>query len=265
MLRTLKIAILALSALVPSMAGASPLTAKFTETVQPDPELTTFLRSLVDIAQMGIRTKADVYAVLDKLIAPDVRGFTRGLDPFEQWSEVEISAPEREAGVDLLTAWMVEQGDIPEGVSALPDYREDLLELIVTLIANPAKPLGRMPEMGNAVCSPARYEFDTRQALEFAQANNTDGYGIVFFSRQLDLHAAPDAETPVSLQLEQRTLLVTEYQSGQSENWVKVLASDGITGWAEHQADYEGLSQQHLCFRKVDGQYKIVGFYSYGL
>lgn len=251
--------------MLPSMAGASPLATSYAEIVDPDPELTRFLRELVETAQGGLGTQSRAYAVLDAIIAPSVRGFTRGLDPFEPWVEVDTSGPEMDSGIDLLTSKMIEQGDLPEDISILPDYRQDFLQLLVALVASPQKPLGRMPEMGNAVCSPARYDVDVSKALAFAKANDTDGYGIYIFPRELDLHAEPQNGTPVTATIAPLTLLVTDYQADQPDGWVKVIASEGTVGWAHDLGDYEGLSQQHLCFDKVDSGYKIVGFYSYGL
>ena len=262
----IRIAVLLLAPLMlPSLAGALPLATSYAEIVDPDPELTKFLRQLVDTARAGMGTQSRAYALLDAMIAPKVRGFTRGLDPFEPWMEVDTSSLELGGGIDLLTSRMIEQGELPEDTSVLPDYRQDFLQLLAALVANPHKPLGRMPEMGNAVCSPARYNVDTSKARAFAEANDTDGYGIYIFPRELELHAEPQDSTPVTATIAPLTLLVTDYQSNQPDGWIKVIASEGTVGWAQDLGDYEGLSQQHLCFDKVDSEYKIVGFYSYGL
>src|SRR5690606_14914977 len=103
----------------------------------------------------------------------------------------------------------------------------------------PQKPLGRMPETGNAVCSPARYDVDTSKALAFAQANDTDGHSIFIFPRALELHAAPKDGTLVTGTVAPLTLLVTDYQADQPDGWVKVIASDGTVGWTEDRGDYE--------------------------
>lgn len=251
--------------MLPLTASALPLAASYAEVVDPDPELTRFLRELVKTAQSETGAQRKAYARLDAMIAPTVRGFTRGLDPFEPWTEVDTSGSERTSGVDLLTSRMIEQGDLPEGSSVLTDYRPDFLELLVALVANPQKPLGRMPEMGNAVCSPARYDVDANKALAFAEANGTDGYGIYFFPRRVELQAEPKDSAPVTATIAPLTLLVPDSQADQPDGWARVITSDGVAGWTRDPSDYEGLSQQHLCFDKVDGNYRIVGFYSYGL
>lgn len=248
-----------------SIATASPLVASYANPVEPTPELTAFLQSLVASAQEGIGSQSRAYAVLDDMIAPNVRGFQRGLDPFEPWSEIDLTDPDRGSGLDLLTAWMVEQGDIVDGATDLPDYRQDFLELLVRIIADPNEPLGLMPGMGDAVCSPAQYDVDADEALAFAQAQDTDGYGIYIFPRLLDLYENPTSIKPAIARVSPRTLLTSIYEADQPDGWIKVVASDGTTGWAEDRGDYEGLSQQHLCFGEVDGKYMITAFFSYGL
>lgn len=256
---------LLLAGLMPAVAGASPLVAEYADPVQSTPELTAFLRTVVAAAGEGIGIRTEAYSVLDDMIAPKIRGFTRGLDPFEPWAEIDLDEPDRGSGVELLTSWMVEQGDIVVGASDLPDYRQDLLELLVRLIADPDEPLGRMPGMGEAVCSPARYGFNSDDALAFAQAHDADGSAIRFYPRELSLRESPDIDTPTLAVAAPRTLLVSVDAVDQGEGWLKVVMSDGTTGWTEDQGDYRRLSQQHLCFAEVDGRYMITGFYSYGL
>lgn len=243
---------------------AAPLTAKFVDTVTPYAELTAFLQSLVQTAQEGIGTQSRAYAVLDTMIADTVVGFGRGLDPLEPWRRIDVSGEDL-TGVDLLTAHLVERGDLPGDGTPLPDYRQNLLELLVALVGNPTEPLGTMPELEGAVCSPARYGFNAKATLKFAQAHETDAYGIYLFPRSVELRDNPDVTAPVMAKLAPYTLFVTDYQADQPDGWTKLVASDGVSGWSQDQGDYEGLSQQHLCFGKVDGAYKITGFFTYGL
>ena len=251
-------------ALFAPQAKAAPLVALFADVVEPDAALTEFLGTLVQTARAGLTNESSNYSVLDSMIAPDLQGFSRGLDPLEAWRKLDLSS-DSESGVALLTTHMVEMGDLPEGATNLPDYRQDMLEILVALIANPAEPLGTLPETGDAICSPARYAFDAKATAAFAAAHDTDAYSISIYPRDLALYAEPSAAAPVSATLSARTLLLSEYVAGQPDDWTKVITSDGQTGWVEDTTDREGLSQQHLCFDKVDGAYKIVAFYSYGL
>lgn len=246
-------------------AQAAPLTGGFVDVVQPDQDLTEFLRTLVETAQAGIGTQSRAYAVLDGMIAESVQGFSRGLDPLEKWRKVDTSDPDRGTGVDLLTDSMVEMAELPADATEIPDYRQDFLQLLVSLVGNPDEPLGTMPEMGGAVCSPARYGFDTKAAQKFAEANDTDGGGIQMYATAVELREQPDAATPVVSELPAWTLLISDYDADGPDSWSKVATSDGTTGWMQDRDDYLRLSQQHLCFDKVDGAYKIVGFYTYGL
>lgn len=244
---------------------AAPLRAEFADVVTPDAELKAFLQTLVDTAQSGIGTQSRAYAVLDTMTADTVRGFTRGLDPLEQWTALEPARMEGESGVELLTNHMVEMGELPADASEIPDYRQSFLELLVALLSNPDEPLGIMAEMGDAVCSPARLAFNAKATAKFVAAHDTDASGIYLYPREISLRDTPESGAAVTGTIAPYTLLVSDYQADQPDAWIKLIASDGLTGWTEARDDYQDLSQQHLCFGKVDGQYKIVGFYSYGL
>jgi len=248
-----------ISALVAPASLAAPLRVTYADVVKPDPELVTFLQALTSAAQ------SKNYAAIDAMIASDLKGFSRGLDPLEKWRSIDLAAQANSSGLDALTGNMVEMGDLPDDAPRHVDYRESFVELLVALVANPREPFGKMPEMGKAACSPARYEFNAKAAAQFAATHNTDAYGLYLFPLDLQLRAKPEAATTVIATIPSHTLVVTDYQDNQPDNWSKVITSDGTTGWIEDHGDYEGLSQQHLCFSRVGGAYKIVGFYSYGL
>lgn len=250
--------------LLASGASAAPLQATYVNVVTPDTQLQSFLHTLAQTAKNSIGAEASAYAAIDAMIAPTLGGYSKGLDPFEEWQAIDPAGPDDPHGLYLLTNSMVEMGELPEG-QVPPDYRPDFLALLLALIANPEAPLGTMKEMPGAICSPARYDIDIDAASTFAAANNTDGYGLYIYPRELELHAKPQAGTPVTAKVAPRTLVATDYQDNQPDNWTKIKTSEGATGWIEDRGDYEGLSQQHLCFGKVDGTYKIVGFFTYGL
>lgn len=259
MKQCLAASLILISAFATPAASAAPLRVTYADVVQPDADLVSFLQTLTAAAQ------SKNYAVVDTMIAPDLKGFSRGLDPLEKWQAIDLAAQTNASGLEALTSNMVEMGDLPENTPSHIDYRQSFLELLVALVANPDEPLGKMPEIGKAICSPARYQFDAKAAAQFASANNTDAYGLYLFPSDLQLHAKPEAGTPVIARIPSRTLIATDYQDNQPDNWTKVMTSDGSTGWIEDHGNYEGLSQQHLCFDRVGGEYKIVGFYAYGL
>lgn len=237
---------------------AAPLGVDFIDTVQPDPLLISFLQVMVKAAQ------ARDFAALDGMFADDIEGYSRSLDPTDPWRKLDLSDRDERSGVDLLTGYMVEMGDLPEGGSPV-DYRGDLADVLVGLVTNPAEPLGTMAAMGDAVCSPARLGFDAGAVRNFAAEHEAAGGSVAFYPSAVTLHETPDAGAPVSATLAPRTLLIANYQQGQPDGWSMVFASDGTSGWMADRSDNERLSQQHVCFDEVDGDYRIVGFYSYGL
>jgi hypothetical protein len=251
------------AACLSTQVAAAPLATQFVDTVTPDAELTAFLVNLVETAQRGLRGDDAAYRALDGLVAPDIRGFSRGLDPLEPWRTVDLSDATA-AGVDLLTSNMVEMGELPQG-SPIPDYRPRLLELLVSLVANPHEPLGTMAGVDAVACSPARLGVDVAAATSFAKAHDTDGSAIYFYPTDLALYDAPDAGKPAIGTLAAGTLLLTDYEAERKDGWDKVVSSDGRSGWSEDRSDYLALSQQHLCFGKVGGTFKITAFYTYGL
>ena len=159
---------------------------------------------------------------------------------------------------------MVETGDLPQG-SPIPDYRPRFLELLVSLVANPDEPLGTMPEVDAVACSPARLGVDAAAARRFVKEHDTEGSAIYFYPTDLALYDTPDADKPAIGSAAARTLLLTDYKAERRDGWDKVVTSDGVAGWSEDRSDYLALSQQHLCFGKVDGALKITAFYTYGL
>jgi hypothetical protein len=94
-----------------------------------------------------------------------------------------------------------------------------------------------MPEMGNAICSPARYEFNAKAAAQFAAAHNTDAYGLYLFPTELQLRAKPEPGIPIIATIPSHTLIATDYQDNQPETWTKVITSDGTSGWIEDHGD----------------------------
>lgn len=259
MKQCLAASLMLISTLAAPAALAAPLQVTYADVVKPDAELVSFLKGLTSAAQ------SKDYAAVDAMIAPDLKGFSRGLDPLEKWQAIDLAAQANASGLEALTSNMVEMDDLPENAPNHIDYRENLLELLVALVANPDEPLGKMPEMDKAICSPARYRFDAKAVAQFAASHNTNAYGLYLFSTDLQLRAKPEPGTLVIATIPSHTLVVTDYQDNQPETWTKVITSDGTTGWIEHHGDYQGLSQQHLCFGRIGGEYKIVGFYSYGL
>jgi hypothetical protein len=266
MTKLIKRAVLTIAlALLATGAQAEPLRASYADVVTPDAELVAFLTTLAQTAKAGLLPRADAaatYAALDAMFAPILTGFGRGLDPLASWGKYSKPVPGNFAE---LASNMIEQGDLPEG-APLPNIRPDMLQLLLALIANADEPLGTMKATGEAICSPAAYAFDAKTAAALATATDGDGYGLRIMHREITLRAEPKASSPVVATLAPLTVLGSIYVDGQPEGWTQYATSDGAKGWLEDRlAEADGLSQQHVCFAKVDSAYKLVSFYTYGL
>lgn len=250
--------------LVAPVASAAPLRALYANVVAPDAGLLATVAALDAATKAGLAAKSAAerqaaYDQIDALIGPDLRGFRRGLDPLQRWTAL----PREDGGLAELANRLVEQGDVPEG-GPLPDPRPQLLQQLRDLLQS-KQPLGRLPQMRGAVCLPARFGIDERKVAMFAAAHEADAAALRFFAVPTLLRAEPRLDAPPIAGVPAQTLLAYEAQAEQPKGWSRYWTSDGFKGWAVDGPEAFGLSQQHLCFAERQGQYRIVGYFTYGL
>ena len=247
-----------------SAAPAAPLRAVYAGVVAPEPELLTTLDALRAAIDAGLKAKHEAdreaaYTAVAAFIGTDLRGFNRGLDPLARWSRL----PPQQGGLAELATQLVEQGDLPEGAPP-PDLRPRLLEQMRDIL-QPNAPFGRLPEYRSAVCLPARYAFDTHKVGLFAAAHDADAHALRLHPSPVQLRAEPRPDAAITAAVPARTLLAFEYDKDQPNGWGRYWLSDGRRGWLPDRPDATGLSQQHLCFTRQDGAYRIAGYFTYGL
>ena len=61
------------------------------------------------------------------------------------------------------------------------------------------------------------------------------------------------------------SLVMFDYRPGLPEGWSYYESAGGIKGYTRGEGDGLGLSQNHLCFAKVEGKYRITAVFGYGL
>jgi hypothetical protein len=247
-----------------SAAPAAPLRAVYAGVVAPEPELLTTINGLRAAIDAGLKAKHEAdreaaYTAVAAFIGTDLRGFSRGLDPLARWNRLEP----QEGGLAELVNQLVEQGDLPEGAPA-PDLRPQLLQQMHDILRRDV-PLGRLPEYRSAVCLPARYAFDSHKVGLFAAAHDADAHALRLHPTSVQLRAEPRPDAAITAAIPARTLLAVEYEKGQPDGWGRYWLSDGRRGWLPDRPDATGLSQQHLCFARQDGAYRITGYFTYGL
>jgi hypothetical protein len=253
--RTLFLTILA--ALVPNVAAGDPLTVRFHDVVQPDGKLEAFVAHL---KQLDPQTTALRHKAVNALFAERVKTFRRSLDPFQPWSRTaDISSDYLKAAADLI----VEQGEPEEG-KPTPDYRPDALKQIIQQVSD-GQPFGVLKEVPGAICAPAEYTLDRKAARTFAKKFELDAYSLRFFSQEKFLYARPNLKSDLVATVPPYTLMVFAYDPKAREPWSLYESSGGEKGYVTDDKPVLGLSQHHVCFGKVKGEYRIVALFGYGL
>lgn len=254
MKRLLLLAICAWTAFSAVATADEKLVVGFKNTVQADAELDAFV---ADLRRAIMSAKAPDYTVLDTFFAPRVDVFQRGLDPLQPWKPAE---PITQSPLTRLADILVEQEPLPEG-QPVPDYRDDALRVVLGIIG-PKAPFGSMKEVPGAVCTPAEYDFDRRAALAFARKFELDTYSLRFFDQIVYLLAAPGAKKGNYISANE--LVMFNHDPLAPPGWSRYETADGISGYTGERDDMHVLAQNHLCFAKVKGEYRITAVFGYG-
>ncbi|MDO6965174.1 hypothetical protein [Rhizobium alvei] len=241
-------------------AHADSVTVGFRNPVTPDAELQTFL---ADLRSVLSKPGEDSYAQLQAMLAPEVRTFQRSLDPLQAWKESDPIEDGGEAALSGMIDVLVEQGELPEGV-AQPDYRPDLLRQLESMVV-PGTVMGTIKGLPKTICSPAAYSFDYKQVIEFAKAMDDSPGSLRFFTHDVDLRQGPAPKAQIAGRVPANTLMSFIYDANAPEGWSLNQASNGVKGYLEDGDDMQSLSQNHVCFGKVGGEYRIVAIFGYGL
>lgn len=224
--------------------------------VKPDAALTIF----IDKLRGTLSSKKLDYAAIDGLFAPKVKTFQRSLDPLQPWKKTEdIRAHYLAGAADLV----VEQGELPEGAK-LPDYRPEAARQILSFLDGGT--FGTLKQVPKMVCAPAAWKFDAKAVTAFGAAHDSDAYSLRFFASDLDLRAKPKANAASVGTVPAGALLAREYDKDAPEAWELMSGSNGVKGYRRiADAQELWLSQMHVCFGKVKGDYKITAIFAYGL
>jgi len=246
---------LALGLMAPSLAHPASLMVTDGDTVQPDPELRATVAALRAVAATG--KKANIKKV-EGFFAPKVKTFQRSLDPFQPWNSTSVLTGKYLGGVADV---MVEQGELAAGMS-VPDYRVVAMEQMAAMLKDAT--FGSLPEVPGAVCAPAAYKVDRKTALAFAKRFELDAYSLQFFGEDIVLDERPGSAA-AEISVPPRTLMMSDYHPEAPEGWSFYETVEGIKGYMKNGPEAFGLSQNHICFSKVKGKYRISAVFGYGL
>lgn len=244
-----------LAAVLPDTSFAAESTVTYANVVKPSLDLRKTIAKLRGLAAAG--SKVNIKRV-EAYFAPRTSTFTRGLDPFQPWKRGKTLTHDFLEGAANA---MVEQGEFEAGLT-VPDYRLSAMKLISSLTPEDAT-FGSLPEAPGAVCSPAAYRVDRHAALAFAKRFDLDAYSLRFFAGKVFLANAPGSRHGKFVAA--NTLIVFDYVPGVPKGWSHAETAGGAKGYMEDRNDMLELSQSHVCFAKVKGNYRITAIFGYGL
>ncbi|MGV3551068.1 hypothetical protein [Rhizobium sp.] len=239
----------------PAMVRAAELKVAYADVVQPDAGLLKSVSQLRTLAAPG--SKKNI-AKVEAFFAPEVKVFSRSLDPFQPWHPIDSLKGKY---LDGVANAIVEQGEYEPDRPA-PDYRLDAMKQIAGLISADAT-YGSLPEMPGAVCAPAAYEVDRKASLAFAKRFNLDAYSLRFFPQEVVF--ANNLKSKIGKTVPANTLIMFDYHPELPEGWGYYETAGGVKGYMKDRDDTLGLSQHHICFSRVAGRYKVSAIFGYGL
>lgn len=241
---------------LPTLASAADaIRVTQADVAAPDPELRKVLAELRSLAAAG---SAKNIPKVEAYFASGTKTFTRGLDPFEPWRQGPKLTGDYLSG---MADAMVEQGEFVEGRPA-PDYRLGAMELLASLVSDDAV-FGAMPEVPGALCSPAAYKVDRKAVRAFAKRFKLDAHSLFFFAEDVVLVKTPGEKR--GERIPANTLMISDNELDMPEGWTRAETSSGARGYLRLRDDTPGLSQDHVCFAKVKGKYRITAIFGYGL
>lgn len=248
-----KLLLVGLAALIPLQVSAKELTARQVDIVEPDAELAgtvAELRSLVAGGEANI-------AKLERFFAGRVKTFQRGLDPFQPWKSSEVL----ETGyLQGMADMMIEQG-APEVSAPQPDYRIEAAKLLAAMLDTKVR-FGTLDKAPGEICAPAAYKVNRKAALAFAGKFDVDAYSLRFYDAKVILSHAPNSVSGKAVP--RNTLMVFDYDPKAPEGWGRYVTAGGVAGYMQDRDDGLGLAQNHVCFGKVEGRYRITTLFGYG-
>lgn len=160
-------------------------------------------------------------------------------------------ADKKKSGIDNLTAALGLSNKDGAGWDMLASYADDPT----------AGPSG--PHKG-AVCAPADPQFDGVAFDALLKATQTDiaewGYPV---SPNIEVHAKPAADAPVTGKLGQALVRVMPEQNPASTAFLRIVTPDGKTGYVSTDS-IAPIGNDQLCYIKESGTWKIGGYIGIG-
>lgn len=239
----------------PALA-ADGIVVGYKDVVEPEPELEAFAQEIV---QAWISIKRVDPSRRDKFFAPIVKTFMKNgtpLQPFEPREDITSDYLR-----NAVFTFRAKKESIPD--EDIDKYTLGTMSDIGRQIRwNPV--WGTLPEVPGMVCAGAAFDVDAQAVAKFARIYGAGLDKLVFYKEPLALHAGKSQKSEFVGNVPPYTLIAVGKGDVASEDWHPLIASTGIKGYMGDPVEPVTLMQKHVCFTKVDGEYRIGALFGYG-
>lgn len=241
---------------LPTLA-ADGISVGYKNVVEPDPALADFAQEIV---RAWISIKRVDPSRRDRFFAPVVKTFIKNetpLQPFEPRDD--ITSDYLRNAVFIFRA---KKGSILD--EDIDDYTLGTMSDIGRQVFR--KPVwGTLPEVPGMVCAAAAYDVHPKAVAKFSRMHGVRIDKLVFYKETISLYAGKTHKSEFIGYVPAYTLIAIANDDVATEDWHPLIASTGINGYMGDPIPLETLVQKHVCFARVDGEYRISALFGYGL
>lgn len=248
----------AIAAISVPAGAAETITVGYANVVKPDAELVEFTQ---EIRRSWMSAKLFDPSTRDIFFAPVVKTFMKTETPFQPFeprgditsdylaNAVPIMRTRNEESVPKKDRWRLAHGA--------------LAEIGRQVSHNPV--WGTLPEVPGMICAGAAFDLDQRAVAKFSRMHGVRIDALVLSKQAIPLYAGKSSESAFLGDVPPLTLMVVGKDDVAKEEWHPMISSTGIKGYARNTMLLEKLAQKHVCFTKLDGEYRISALFGYGL
>lgn len=247
----------AMAALSFPALAADGIVVGYKDVVEPEPQLVAFTQEIV---QAWISIKRVDPSRRDKFFAPTVKTFMKNetpLQPFEPRDDITSDYLR-----NAVFTFRVKKGSIPD--EDIDKYTLGAMSDIGRQIRrNPV--WGTLPEVPGMVCAAAAFDVDIQAVAKFSRMHGVRIDKLVFYKEPVALYAGKTHKSEFVGNVPPYALIAVGKDDVATEDWHPLIASTGIKGYVGDPVEPVSLVQKHVCFTKVDSEYRIGALFGYGL
>ena len=239
----------------PALAGDGIIVG-YKNVVTPEPDLVDFTG---EIRRSWISAKRFDPSARDRFFAPTVKTFMKNETPFQSFEpRDDITSDYLMNAVVILRA---RKGSIPDK-DRWRDAQGALSEIGRQVVRDPV--WGTLPEVPGMICAGAAFDVDQGMVAKFARMQGVRIDALVLSKQAIPLYAGKTQKSEFLGNVPPLTLMVLGKDDVAKEDWHPIIASTGVKGYADNTMLLEKLAQKHVCFTRVNGEYRISALFGYG-